>query len=194
MTDDRYRITGDVVLDTTTGLEWQREHSLPMMWQQAMDYASALRLGGHSDWRVPTIAELLLLVDHDRVNPASGFPCASCEWFWSSSSYAGGASLAWYVAFNSGYVYVNAKTYPYYVRCVRRRGGALGPSDLGRLDAINDCADLRAAHRRAHDAEAALSRMRGDLAAAEQAVREVLSQVETALTPPDDAAPEAKEG
>uniref|UniRef100_A0A6M3KHP1 Uncharacterized protein n=1 Tax=viral metagenome TaxID=1070528 RepID=A0A6M3KHP1_9ZZZZ len=60
--------------------------------------------------------------------------------------------------------------------------------------AINDCADLRAAHRRAHDAEAALSRMRGDLAAAEQAVREVLSQVKTALTPPDDAAPEAKEG
>jgi len=185
---ERYEISGDVVHDTTTGLEWQREHSGPMTWQQAMDYAASIGDG----WRLPTAEELVALIDFTHYEPASEFPATPSSYFWSSSSYAGSASYAWIVHFYSGLVNYYGKPYTYYVRCVRRRGGALGPSDLGRLDAINDCADLRAAHRRAHDAAAALSRIRGDLAAAEQAVREVLSQVEVALTP-DDAAPEAKE-
>ena len=189
---ERYEITGDVVLDTTTGLEWQHEHAGPMTWQQAMDYVAKLGDG----WRLPTVIELVSLVDYDRCDPASAFPAMPVAAFWSSSSDAGSASYAWYVNFGLGYVDSGGKPTTGYVRCVRRRG-ALGDSDLGSLRedgtiAINDCADLRAAHRRAHDAEAALSRIRGDLAAAEQAVREVLSQVEVALTP-DDAAPEAKE-
>jgi len=44
-----------------------------------------------------------------------------CAWFWSSSSYAGGASSAWVVTFNLGYVGYYGKSYTYYVRCVRRR-------------------------------------------------------------------------
>jgi len=55
---------------------------------------------------------------------------------------------------------------------------------------INECADLRATQLCANEASNALARMRGDLAAAEQAVREVLSGLEVALTPPDEAVEE----
>jgi formylglycine-generating enzyme required for sulfatase activity len=49
----------------------------------------------------------------------------SCSWYWSSSSYAGSASYAWYVYFNYGGVHFYGKTYTHYVRCVRR-GPRLG--------------------------------------------------------------------
>ena len=131
MTDDRYRITGDVVHDTTTGLEWQREHSGPMTWRMAMDYAAKLGDG----WRLPTVIELVSLVDYDRCDPASAFPAMpSVAAFWSSSSDAGSASNAWYVNFYHGNVSNDGKTSTSYVRCVRRP--VVGPSDLGRLDAM----------------------------------------------------------
>jgi hypothetical protein len=41
-------------------------------------------------------------------------------WYWSSSSYAGSASNAWGVTFNTGHVYHYDKTPTRYVRCVRR--------------------------------------------------------------------------
>ena len=40
-------------------------------------------------------------------------------WYWSSSSYAGGASNAWSVAFHCGYVDYYDETLTVYVRCVR---------------------------------------------------------------------------
>ena len=132
---DRFKTSNGIVTDSTSGLEWEAEPAGPLTWQQAMDYAVALRLDGRNDWRVPTVEELLTLVNYDRVNPATDFPRMPCEWFWSSSSCAGSASLAWYVAFSGGNVGNRGKTSTNYVRCVRRRP-VVGPSDLGRLDAL----------------------------------------------------------
>jgi hypothetical protein len=47
-------------------------------------------------------------------------PGGPCLWYWSSSSYAGGASYAWLVDFYNGYVDRNVKIGTHYVRCVRR--------------------------------------------------------------------------
>ena len=119
MSDDRYRITGDVVRDTTTGLEWQREHSGPMTWDEAVKYAA--RRG--SGWRLPMVEELIVLLDFTHYEPASEFP-PSPGGYWSSSSYAGSASSAWCVPFNCGPVNYVGKAYALYVRCVRRRADA----------------------------------------------------------------------
>ena len=127
---ERYEITGDVVHDTTTGLEWQHEHAGPMTWQAAMDYAAKIGDG----WRLPTVFELVTLVDYERHTPASAFPAMPVVAFWSSSSYAGSASNAWYVNFYHGHISNDGKTSTSYVRCVRRP--VVGPSDLGRLDAM----------------------------------------------------------
>jgi hypothetical protein len=44
----------------------------------------------------------------------------ACDWYWSSSSYAGGVSNAWYVYFGGGGVNFLNRTHAFYVRCVRR--------------------------------------------------------------------------
>jgi len=108
------------ITDTETNLVWQKNHAGPMSWQDAMDYASKLELAGYDDWRLPTIKELLTLVDYDKYIPASAFPNIPTEWFWSSSSYAPNSVYAWAVNFSYGGVYVDAKNRDYYVRCVRR--------------------------------------------------------------------------
>jgi len=45
------------------GLMWQKETvEEEMNWDDAMEYAKNLRLGGYDDWRLPTIEELMEIV------------------------------------------------------------------------------------------------------------------------------------
>jgi len=127
---ERYRITGHTVLDTHTRLEWQAKQSGPMTWDAAMKYSAELGDG----WRLPTVEELETLVDRSRVDPASAFPGMPSEWFWSSSSYAGGSSIAWGVTFSYGYVYGTGKASSNFVRCVRGGPVAVDPLILRPFD------------------------------------------------------------
>ncbi len=99
---------------------------------------------GHRDWRLPNVNELQSLVDHDVFNPsidpkfnancgpnpctvdgAGGTEKCSCTpygWYWSSSSYVAGPSLAWEVEFSTGGVGIppsHWKGVGLYVRAVR---------------------------------------------------------------------------
>jgi hypothetical protein len=59
-----YRDNGDgTVSDLVTGLEWAKAPSAPMTYADTAGYAAASRLGGHDDWRVPSIKELYSLID-----------------------------------------------------------------------------------------------------------------------------------
>jgi len=111
---ERFEKKESIVIDHKTCLEWS-DVAGQMSWYDAKKYASSLGDG----WRLPTIDELETLVDRFRFDPASSFPGMPSKLFWSSSSYAGGSSCAWFVRFNDGYVYYYDKTLPYYVRCVR---------------------------------------------------------------------------
>jgi len=112
-----------IIRDTKTGLEWQAEPLQPAPWQEQMDAAARLDLGDHTDWRLPTVEELVALIDYSKSNPASEFPRMPSDWFWSSSARAASASYAWGVAFSYGGVYDDGKTLGNYARCVR--GAAL---------------------------------------------------------------------
>ena len=58
-----YRNNGDgTISDLVTGLMWQRTMGPKLSYQDALTTASALSLGGHSDWRMPTIKELYSLI------------------------------------------------------------------------------------------------------------------------------------
>jgi len=58
-----YRDNGDgTVSDLVTGLMWARARGEKMSWADAMAGAKACRVGGHDDWRVPTIKELYSLI------------------------------------------------------------------------------------------------------------------------------------
>ena len=98
-------------------LEWQADvPDRTFTWAEAKEYAASLGDG----WRLPTIQELLTLVDYSKHKPAcSVFPDCPADWFWSSSALSGNTALAWDVHFGYGYA-SNVDVSDYYrVRCVR---------------------------------------------------------------------------
>ena len=61
-----------------------------MDWQEALEKAESSGFASYTDWRLPKVEELLLIVAYDRNNPiinSTIFPNTSSEWFWSSSPY-----------------------------------------------------------------------------------------------------------
>ena len=59
-----YRDNNDgTITDLNTGLMWIKARGSKVTWDAAVSGASACRVGGHSDWRVPTIKQLYSLID-----------------------------------------------------------------------------------------------------------------------------------
>ncbi|MCA3220042.1 MAG: DUF1566 domain-containing protein [Burkholderiales bacterium] len=66
------------VTDRVTGLVWAKAPSAPMAVSDLDGFARASRLGGHADWRVPTIRELYSLIDYRggySGDPRTSRPC-----------------------------------------------------------------------------------------------------------------------
>jgi hypothetical protein len=85
-----------VILDQRTGRHWAPDPGERMTWHQAGEYARKLRLGGYSDWRLPTRAELKGL-GAGGLDPA--FKLAGCcAW----SSERDDDSSAWEFHFGEG--------------------------------------------------------------------------------------------
>ena len=114
-----------VVRDNVSGLEWQQETAPgTYTWDKAINYCENLTLGGHSDWRLPTIKELSTLVDSSTPSPGptintTFFPNTKASYYWSSTTPADYSDIAWVVYFNRGHVYSYGKSYNFYVRAVR---------------------------------------------------------------------------
>ena len=70
----RFVVSPDtVVTDTRSGLQWAPDPNIMMGWNQAKKYVRLLRLGGFTDWRMPTRAEVRSLDGID-----STFPLNDC--------------------------------------------------------------------------------------------------------------------
>jgi hypothetical protein len=64
-----YRDNGDgTVSDLNTGLMWQKDPGPKVSWEQAVAGAAGCKLGGHADWRMPTIKELYSLIEFTGSN------------------------------------------------------------------------------------------------------------------------------
>ena len=77
--------------------------------------------GGYSDWRMPTIHELLSIVVYNSFKPAINemyFPNNNLDLYWSSNSNVGNPKYAWGINFNEGNNYRD-KTLAKYARAVR---------------------------------------------------------------------------
>jgi|SRR5580765_3197099 len=114
----------EAVLSPGTGLMWSIETigNKRMTHAEAEKAVSELRLCGFSDWRLPTIQELLTLVDYERHSPAIDtdyFPDTKSDWYWTSSSSAVDSGDAWVVSFGDGHSSRIYRAYSAFVRAVR---------------------------------------------------------------------------
>jgi len=121
---------------TPTGLMWQRcakgqtwsggtctSSASDYTWDQA--YALTETFANHSDWRLPTIAELESLIDYTPGSPsaplvnATIFPATSTSYFWSASTVAGSSDYAWDISMLLGDTGYYVKTHTEKIRLVR---------------------------------------------------------------------------
>jgi hypothetical protein len=118
-----YSVTAETVRDNVTGLVWQRGTSATgMTWDAARAYCASLELAG-GGWRLPSIIELLSIVDSRRTGPSIDTAAFSIGtdngWFWTSTPIAGSSDAAWIVTFYSGTAYDESLKESLWVRCVR---------------------------------------------------------------------------
>lgn len=65
----RYVVTADVVTDTKTGLNWRQAVLSAKTNQEAVAACVGLNTAAEG-WRLPTLKELMTIVDETRTNPA----------------------------------------------------------------------------------------------------------------------------
>ncbi|MBL0170348.1 MAG: DUF1566 domain-containing protein [Gemmatimonadaceae bacterium] len=121
-----YVVVGGRVQDPITGLVWERSPSIANFTQAAaITYCDDLVLDGATDWRVPSLLELLSIADFGSTGPAftsSAFPgIPPNSYFWTTTDRAGNPAQAY--GMNTNYAVTNyvTKSDPsgHIVRCVR---------------------------------------------------------------------------
>jgi len=139
----------DILLDNKTGLQWQNNENVTASdyalslgsenWNKAIQYCEDLTLGTHDDWRLPSIHELVTIVDYSKDNSSvnemfknvagvEGYP--EVHQYWSSTALSSSESFAWVVEFNSGEYHYTGKNSIANLKCVR--GEDLGESQFVR--------------------------------------------------------------
>ena len=99
------RVEQDRVLDEGTGLIWMRHGTMyPLAQVQAAEYVRQLSSPGYGmevKWRLPTVNELLSLLDGQNHLDPFPFSPANARWLWSCDQH--GNHEGWYVNLDMGY-------------------------------------------------------------------------------------------
>ena len=119
-----FEALGEVVSDHATGLMWQQAGSeTRLTYEETLRYVDDLKhrnFAGYHDWRLPTLPELLSLLEPEKqannifINPI--FDTAQ-DWCWSADTDP--SKQAWIVRFRHGFVHLPDGDKTFYVRAVR---------------------------------------------------------------------------
>ena len=112
--------SGEAVFDRATGLTWQRGGSpFPQQWGKAQEYIDQLNQSNHcgiNSWRLPTVNELLSLLDREKSGTDPRFFEADRKWLWSSDLH--GKLERWFVNLDMGYAASQDKDCLNHIRAV----------------------------------------------------------------------------
>jgi len=108
----RYVVSGGTVFDTKTKLTWEQANAFMrlgsnLVTAKAYCASAALAALGADTWRVPTVKELMTLVDTSVASPGptidtTAFPNTPGDYFGTSTPHAGDASTYWLINFTTG--------------------------------------------------------------------------------------------
>ena len=120
-------LTADATIVRVKGsnLMWEdttHSEETKVTFMEAKSYCRDLKLGRYSDWRLPTLQELLSIVNYKRYKPAiiNGFSHVNRDTlYWSKTPYIKESDEYWGVNFKDGSSSNAAINYDRYVRCVR---------------------------------------------------------------------------
>lgn len=126
----RFVNNGDgTVTDYATGLMWHvwdhKADQVQIIWQQAKEHCEKLTAGGYVDWRLPTVHELVSIVEYSQTSPAinhGAFPDTISGWYWTCNKCVirDQACLVWEIDFTRGVIsYGNGSKSFGFVRAVR---------------------------------------------------------------------------
>jgi len=125
----RFVDNGDgTITDKATGLMWAKDgngagcnNGNVIAWSAAITFIEGLSFAGHDDWRLPNIKELQSIIDFSKSNPAIDpvFTNTTSNFYWSSTTYAGGSAFGWGFYFDVGSMDYLTKGNSYYIRPVR---------------------------------------------------------------------------
>lgn len=147
-TEPDYTRASEIVTDRLTGLMWQDDvnvtnnsrqwltsdnfdacdnnQSSPACFDTSGDtaatYCGELLLGGYSDWRLPSVKELMTLTDYSHGDPFidTVFVNTAQPTYWSSTTaFQDDNYTAHYVRFKDAFTSYDDKTNEYNIRCVR---------------------------------------------------------------------------
>lgn len=117
---NRLLVKGEVVEDQSTGLLWNRQVSrYPLSFSEArayVDQLNAAKTHGIDRWRVPTVNELLSLLDDGELRCFPDAPELPVRWFWSCDRH--GHHESWYVNMDMGFAGVQESNCRNRVRAV----------------------------------------------------------------------------
>jgi hypothetical protein len=122
------------VTDGVTALVWQQTPNVdggtyPQMdWPSATAYCAELQFGAQTDWRLPSITELVSIANYEQdaggaplspIDPTA-FPDAATGRYWSLTPLAATSTSHWYLLFGStAATAATSDADSLYVRCIR---------------------------------------------------------------------------
>lgn len=124
---------GNLVADASSGLVWAKSASAAgKTWQEALAACRTQVIDRYNDWRLPDILELRTVIDYTRVSPAIDATVfvGVDSVFWTSSTFASYADIAWQVNFQAGTAAGESKTTTAGVLCLRNSTSRLPAGNI----------------------------------------------------------------
>lgn len=123
-----YTTYSEIVIDNITGLEWQRtDDNTTRNYIDAWDYCVDLTLDDKTHWRLPSLLELLSIVNYGEyqlainaaVFPDTVIGGSSGIGYWTTTGATWNGGHGQTVSFDAGRSFTNNRSNLFVVRCVR---------------------------------------------------------------------------
>jgi len=118
-----YEKSNNIVIDKQNNLMWQDNSEVTDYLETAITakvYCENIVLNGYIDWRVPSINEIINIIDVTEKNAINkNFKFVKPNLYSTTSSFQDDIELLWAVDFKTGKILTDEKIDENYIRCVR---------------------------------------------------------------------------